>query len=133
MNSHVSAIVIFIGHGSNPKDWFVMPPSASPNDKDLGNFVFYKPNGEKIITPPRHILKNTLFISAACYSGNAFQKLQPRDDFLAVCTAGQDHPASFDPILGDTFAKFFSDGVWRQKTVTEFCEELQVPLRDYYT
>ena len=46
---------------------------------------------------------------------------------MAVCLADPDHPASYDPILGQAFADFFkTDQQGKDKTIMQFCDYLQV-------
>lgn len=46
---------------------------------------------------------------------------------MAVCLADPDHPASYDPILGQAFANFFkTDQQGKDKTIMQFCDHLQV-------
>ena len=46
---------------------------------------------------------------------------------MAVCLADPDHPASYDPILGQAFADFFkTDQQGKDKTIMQFCDHLQV-------
>lgn len=46
---------------------------------------------------------------------------------MAVCLADPDHPASYDPILGQAFADFFkTDQQGKDKTIIQFCDYLQV-------
>ena len=127
----ILAVVIFIGHGNDPSDWSRIPPSAT-KDRELGRLVFLdSQSGKKTLYQPKPSanLKNTVFISLACYSGNAFQRAfesTTQANVLAMCLADPDHPASYDPILGQAFADFFKQKGWEDKPVTQFSDFLQV-------
>ena len=79
------AIVIFIGHGSDPDDATQMPPS---NDKATGRLVFFNQvmvgSGQDATTETEKRYDDlsdfcptsgkTLLICQACYSGNVIEK-----------------------------------------------------------
>ena len=47
---------------------------------------------------------------------------------MAVCLADPDHPASYDPILGQAFTDFFKKDEGKDQTIMQFCDYLQVLL-----
>ena len=49
-----------------------------------------------------------------------------KQTMMAVCLADPDHPASYDPILGQAFADFFKKDNPKDRTIMQFCDYLQV-------
>ena len=87
------AIIVFIGHGSDPLSASQIPPSS---DKDTGRLIFLSrepkppPHGHHCVQVSPHTDCNkryddltdfqlaagkTLFICQACYSGNTVNKM----------------------------------------------------------
>ena len=84
------AIIVFIGHGSNPPS-SQMPPSS---DKDTGRLIFLSRKSQLMLPGQYHAFTQanfdiayddltdfqlpvgkTLFICQACYSGNTVNKM----------------------------------------------------------
>ena len=49
---------------------------------------------------------------------------------ILTISTGPDHPASYDPILADAITEFFSSD-WKEKTLSDFYEHLQVCICSY--
>lgn len=74
-----------------------------------------------------HLRKISYIVDPWRKSANLEKQKKLSSQMMAVCLADPDHPASYDPILGQAFADFFkTDQQGKDKTIIQFCDYLQV-------
>ena len=126
-----TVVLFFVGHGKNPRDWSIMPPSATKYE-DLGSWMFFSEFSENsILLSPllwneAKIEVRIIVFSLACYSGNLFGKcFVDKKNCFAICFASEDHPASFDQLMGLGIQNFFEQKSFEDTSLGDFCDKLQ--------
>ena len=132
-----TVVIFFAGHGKSPLDWSAMPPSATSYDL-LGSWMFFSEFSQHHITfPPllwndAKIEAKIIVFSLACYSGNMFNKcFADKKNCFAVCLASEDHPASFDQLLGLGMKSFFEQKNFQHLCLGDLCNKLQLSMLEH--
>ena len=126
-----TVVLFFAGHGRNPTNWSIIPPSASESS-ELGSWMFIPRDMDslKLLTPAlwrQADLKSRIVVfSLACYSGNLFRMaLKGGENCVAICLASEDFPASFDHLMGQGIQTFFEKSKIKDAKLHDLCETLQ--------